>query len=159
MQKGFTYEVAPMLVTERPGMTQREVASLAHERGLLRSDSKDPVQSAGSTLAKEVREGRHSTVCSRREGGVLRYYPVSSDGAVTPNQHASAPKGVAHAISIHLPQATLEVVDLLAESKGITRPAALEWLIEQAIQAGDGMEEVRRGAAAIRQIKTSLSQS
>ena len=62
MIKGFTYSAAPALVRERPGMTFREVSELALERGLAQSDSKDPVMSLATTLAKEIREGRQAEI-------------------------------------------------------------------------------------------------
>ena len=60
-------------VLERPGMTSREVAELALMRDLAGSDSKDPAMSLASTLAKEVREGRHQSIRAERVNGLLRY--------------------------------------------------------------------------------------
>ena len=75
MKQGFTYQVAPKLIREAPGMTAPEVAVLALNRGLCQSDASDPVFSLASSLAKMVRDGLHTEV--RREFiNKWRYYPM-----------------------------------------------------------------------------------
>jgi hypothetical protein len=84
MIKGFTYGVAPALVKGNPGMMSREIAGLALSRGLAHSDSKDPVTSLATSLAKEVREGRHKEIRAESVNGELRYYPKTGQQQKSP---------------------------------------------------------------------------
>jgi len=74
VRKGFSHDVAPLLIREIPVMTAIEVADLALERSLCDSDSVTPVQSLANTLAREVREGQsagHRSAEGARRAPVL----------------------------------------------------------------------------------------
>ena len=153
MRKGFSHGVAPDLVRESPGMTSRQVAELAMSRGLSSSDAKDdPVFSLGSTLAKEVREGRLPEVVARKERGVLRYYPagVGESGATSSDSHEM--------ISVRLPQAQIQIADQLVQvDKFGSRNEALAWLVTEGIARNrDTVDKVNAAVQRIRAIKSSL---
>jgi hypothetical protein len=57
-------------------LAAEEYAAMALQRGLAGSNSKDPVQSLATTLAKEVREGRMPGIRAQSEDGKLRYFRV-----------------------------------------------------------------------------------
>ena len=177
MKKGFSHGVAPDLVRQKPGMTANEVAELALSRGLCSSDAKDPVDSLGKTLAKEVREGRLPEVYANRVGGLLRYYPaevwdmergetwVLPPDAFTPDGQAprvaavtSAPTALSETVSIRLPRDKVELADLLVEAGQFsTRSEALAYLVGEGIARNHPrIEKVRQAVEQIRAIKRSL---
>lgn len=160
MKKGFSHGVAPDLIREKPGMTKDEVAELALRRGLCGSDAKktDPVFSLGSTLAKEVREGRLPEVRAERVGGVLRYYPASGGPPKTPMIISSPPTGPDEAVSIRLPREHVEIADLLVEvGKYGSRSEALASLVSEGVSRNEALiKKARDAAAQIQAIKQSL---
>ena len=155
MQKGFSHGVAPDLIRERPGMTSRQVAELAMNRGLSSSDAKDdPAFSLGSTLAKEVREGRLPEVVVRKERGVLRYYPAA--GGESGTREASYDSD--EVFSIRLPRAQIQVADQLVQvDKFGSRNEALAWLIAEGVARNrDTVDKVKAAVQRITEIKSSL---
>ena len=107
-------------------------------------------------MAKEVREGRHDKIRAERRGGVLRYCLVDAALVQKASQAVVNDHDRFEDVSVTLAQSTLETVDLLAETRTMTRPAAVAWLVGEGIRTGDGMEQVRKSAAEIRKIKQSL---
>ena len=71
--KGFFMEKARQIVKDNPGLTMREVAERFHRDYPDCSRAKNPVQSSGTTLAKQVREGLEPRIEAR--GRPLRFYP------------------------------------------------------------------------------------
>jgi hypothetical protein len=156
MIKGFTYGVAPALVKGNPGMMSREIAGLALSRGLAHSDSKDPVTSLATSLAKEVREGRHKEIRAESVNGELRYYPKTGQQQKSPGgEEKKDPPHIE--IRVSLSQETIDIVVLLAESREMGRSEVVEWLIEQGISHGEGMDRVVAGAREISQIKQKIA--
>lgn len=70
--KGFFMEKARQIVKDSPGLTMREVAERVHRDYPDLSRAKNPVQSLGTTLAKQVREGLEPRIEAR--GRPLRFY-------------------------------------------------------------------------------------
>lgn len=75
--KGFFMEKARQIVKDNPGLTMREVAERFHRDYPDCSRAKNPVQSLGTTLAKQVRDGLEA--CIEARGKPLRFY--YKDGA------------------------------------------------------------------------------
>src|SRR5437016_2488110 len=76
MQHGFK-SIVRDLVRAHPGLSSDEYAIMALEKGLARSDSKDPVFALQSTLRKEVREGRMPDIIARKVDRKLHYFPAN----------------------------------------------------------------------------------
>ena len=164
MKKGFTYELAPTLVRERPGMTFREVAELALQRGLCQSDAKDQIQSLATTLAKEIREGRQRGILARKVDGQLRCFSATSasPGSGTPPSEPagatlSQPQGE-ETVFVSVPFDYIQILDLFVEvGKCSSRGVAAKRFIELGIRHDQGMvNSVRHAVERIREIKKSL---
>jgi Arc/MetJ-type ribon-helix-helix transcriptional regulator len=127
-QRGFK-EVVVRLIGESPGLAAEEYAVTALQRGLAGSNSKDPVQSLATTLAKEVREGRMLGIRAQREHGKLRYFPVDLR-----------------------PDAARRVRDLVEIGRFSTPSEAVTYLLEEGVNAKQSaldrisgeLEEIRR---------------
>ena len=158
MKKGFSHGVAPDLINERPGMKSLQVAELALSRNLCSSDSKTPALSLGQTLAKEVREGRLPEVVARKVGGVLCYYPATSNGAETPTIVKPPSVNRDETVSIRLGSDTVELIDQMVEvGKFGTRSEALAWLVGEGIANNEELlEKVMTAVKQIRSIKASV---
>jgi hypothetical protein len=117
------------LVRERPGLSSDDYAKIALERGLVHSDSRDPIFSLQSTLRKEVREGRMPEIVARKVGGKLHFFPANQDGA-TPAKSASPALNLkqdfAASFTVLVPQEIAFELDLLVElGKAKSRSEAL----------------------------------
>jgi len=152
MPKGFK-RVVTVLIRENPGLTSGEYAQIALQRHLCASDSRDPVFSLATTLAKEYREGRMPGIEARKIDGSLRYYPAghaaSGEGVLTKNEVA---------VSLSLPSSVIQTVDTLLElGKFNSRSAVLAWLIEEGIRArSHELQQAEAVAREIRRLKQSV---
>jgi Arc/MetJ-type ribon-helix-helix transcriptional regulator len=145
-QRGFK-EVVVRLIGESPGLAAEEYAVTALQRGLAGSNSKDPVQSLATTLAKEVREGRMLGIRAQREHGKLRYFPVD----LRPDTSAHANNGLRIEVSLR-PDAARRVRDLVEIGRFSTPSEAVTYLLEEGVNAKQSaldrisgeLEEIRR---------------
>jgi len=129
MQHGFK-AVASELIRETPGLPAKEYAAIALERELCGSDSKDPLQSLGSTLAKEFREGRMPGIRVEKVGGVLCYFPNDPS---SPAEPWSTPDV---RIEVRLPGDVASDVHALVEVGRCPSPSdAVVWLAREGTRA------------------------
>ena len=128
MRHGFKAVVGE-LVREQPGLSSDDYAKIALERGLVHSDSRDPIFSLQSTLRKEVREGRMPDIMSRKVGGKLHFFPANHDGVLPAKSGPSTlnlkPDATA-SLTVLVPQEIGAELDLLVElGKAKSRSEAL----------------------------------
>lgn len=151
MQHGFK-GVAPELIRETPGLPAKEYAAIALERELCGSDSKDPLQSLGSTLAKEVREGRMPGIRAEKVGGVLCYFPSDSSSAAEPRSTPDL------RIEVRLPGDLASDVHALAEVGRCPSPSdAVVWLVREGTKAQrPTLDRIHSVLREIRRLKHSV---
>ncbi|MBI4286072.1 MAG: hypothetical protein HY670_09295 [Chloroflexi bacterium] len=160
MKKGFK-KIILDLVRENPGLTAKEYAKVALDRGLSGSDSKDPVFSLATTLMKEVREERIPGIkaVGRRP---LRFYP---DDYTSSEQMKKADDIVKKILSnwdkpitILLPADIAQAMDMLVEvSKFGNRGEALIWLAREGIRAKNiELTQVKKVVEQIKLLKQSV---
>ena len=128
MRHGFKAVVGE-LVREHPGLSSDDYAKIALERGLVHSDSRNPIFSLQSTLRKEVREGRMPDIVARKVGGKLHFFPANHDGVIPAKSASSTlnlkPDATA-SLTVLVPQEIVTELDLLVElGKARSRSEAL----------------------------------
>ena len=145
-QRGFK-AVAPQLIHEKPGLTAEEYARMAINQGLARSNSKEPVWSLLTTLAKEVREGHMHGIRREKVNGKLCYFPVDYQ----PETKTQPNNGLRIEVSLR-PDAARRVGDLVEIGKFRTPGEAVTYLLEEGVTAkqfaldriSSELEEIRR---------------
>ena len=163
MKKGFK-KIILDLVKENPGLTAKEYAKVALDRGLCASDSKDPVFSLATTLMKEVREDRMLGIMAKGNRP-QRFYPAE-DKKLIPDDLKKLVDGVGNKASspwdkhmtILLPSDIVQALDMLVEvSRFGNRNDALIWLIREGIKAKQlEMEQVKKVVDKIKILKHSV---
>jgi len=150
MQHGFK-AVAPELIRETPGLPAKEYAAIALGRELCGSDSKDPLQSLATTLAKEFREGRMPGIRVEKVGGVLCYFPDDSS-SVADIQSAQGVR-----IEVRLAGDVASDVQALVEVGRCPSPgAAVVWLVWEGAKAQrPTLERIHAILDEIRRLKQS----
>lgn len=158
MQKGFSHEVAPVLIRETPGESPEYYAGIALNRGLASSDSKSPLQSLASTLRKELREGRLPEFRTMKRGGRIRVYPATaavdseSESRKSPRQPATVPISVTVTRDVH------EAAALLVEvGKQATYGESISWMAQQWLNDSVSyLAKVRQAALQMREIRNAI---
>jgi len=162
--KGFK-KVVPDLIKANPGLTAKEYAEMALDRGLCGSGSKDhPVFSLATTLMKEVREGRMPGIRVIKSERPQRFYPVdyTSTEAMKKIADDIVNKTLSNwdkPITILLPADVAQAMDMLVEvSKFGNRSEALIWLAREGIKAKNlELAQVKKVVEQIRKLKQSVS--
>ena len=151
MQHGFM-AVVVQLINERPGLPAEEYARIALERGLCDSDAKDRVFSLGTTLAKEVREGRMADQIRReRVNGKFCYFPAQHPF----ESETQVGNGLRVEVEIP-PDAARRVTDLLEIDEFGSPSEAVVWLLQAGIKAKQSaLNEIANEIQEIRQRKES----
>jgi hypothetical protein len=163
MKKGFK-KIVLDLVRENPGLTAKEYAKIALDRGLSRSDSKDPVFSLATTLMKEVREQRMPGIRVTKGERPQRFFLENYNSSETMKKIADdivnrTLSNWDKSITILLPVDVAQAVDMLVEvSKFGNRNEALVWLAREGIKAKNlELSQVKEVVEQIRQLKQSVS--
>lgn len=150
MKKGFK-KIIPNLVKANPGLTAKEYAKMALDRGLCISDSKDPTFSLATTLMKEVREGRMPGIKAIKGERPLRFYPDNNTSEVSLHNWDKP-------ITVLLPTDVAEATDILVEvGRFGNRSEALVWLTREGIKAKNvEIVQAKKVAEQIAQLKQSV---
>ena len=158
MQKGFSHEVAPVLICESPGESPEYYAKIALDRGLASSDSKSPLQSLASTLRKELREGRLPNFRTAKHGGRIRVYPVS--GFVSPESESQISSSLPASVSITATVTSVvhEAATLLVEvGKQATHGESISWMAQQWVtDNATYLARVRQAALQMQEIRSAI---
>jgi len=151
MQHGFK-AVVERLIRDTPGLPAKEYAAMALERGLCGSDSMNPLQSLGSTLAKQVREGRMPGIRAEKVGGVLCYFPNDSFSAAEPRSTPDM------RIEVRLPGDVASDVHALVEVGRCPSPSdAVAWLVREGTKAQrPTLDRIHSVLHEIRRLKQSV---
>lgn len=159
MKKGFK-KIILDLVKENPGLTAKEYAKVALDRGLCGSDSKDPVFSLATTLMKEVREGRMPGIRVIKSERPQRFYPDNHISSETMKKIADdiVNKILDKPITILLPADVAQAMDMLVEvSRFGNRSEALIWLAREGIKAKNlELAQVKKVVEQIKLLKQSV---
>jgi len=162
MKKGFK-KIVFDLVRENPGLTAKEYAKVALDRGLSGSDSKDPVFSLATTLMKEVREGRMPEIRVIKSERPQRFYPDNHIASEAMKKIADdiVNKTLSNwdkPITILLPTDVAQAMDMLVEvSRFGNRSEALIWLAREGIKAKNlELAQVKKVVEQIKLLKQSV---
>jgi hypothetical protein len=150
MKKGFK-KVVPSLVQATPGLTDTEYAKIALDRGLCRSDSKDPIMSLATTMRKEIREGRMPGIKAVKVDGKLHFFPEKEiPKTALPNREKP--------ITLLPPIEISEVADILIEvGKFENRGDAFIWLMHEGIKAKNlELAQAKQISEQIMRLKQSI---
>jgi len=153
MQKGFKKAVVP-LIRANPGLTPKEYAEMALQRGLCGSDSINAVFSLQTTLMKEVREGRMPEIKVIKVNGKSCYFPVDYDVS---QQAALLKKDTA--VTIILPPDVAKNVDMLVELGrfGNRGEALVQFAMEGIKAKQQELKNAEKVVQQIRGLKKSIS--
>jgi hypothetical protein len=150
MKRGFMDYVVT-LMPDCPGQTAKWWAKgyLASGRG---SDAKDKVQSLASTLSKQVRTGKVSSIRRERVGGVYCYFPARTRTA------EEAPNLQDVAFQIAMSSEELEILDsFVFVGKFRNRSEVLAWFAREGFKARqDDIEKVANIRKQIEELKRSI---
>ncbi len=159
MKKGFK-KIILDLVRENPGLTAKEYAKVALDRGLSGSDSKDPVFSLATTLMKEVRGGRMPGIRVIKSERPQRFYPdnYTSSEAMKKIADGIVNEALSKPITILLPVDVTQAMDMLVEvSRFGNRSEALIWLAREGIKAKNlELAQVKEVVEQIKLLKQSV---
>jgi len=145
--------VVVSLIRANPGLTAKEYAEIALQRGLCGSDSTNAVFSLPTTLRKEVREGRMPEIKVFKVNGKHCYFPADYNKGwqVGPPKEDSA-------VTVILPPDVAKNVDTLVElDKFGSRGEALIQLARDGIEAKQHeLENAEKVVQQIRGLKQSI---
>jgi hypothetical protein len=160
--KGFK-KIAPDLIKANPGLTAKEYAKMALDRGLCGSGSIDPVFSLATTLMKEIRERRMPGIRVTTSERPQRFYPDNYASGETMKKKADdiMNKTLSNwdkPITILLPADVTQAMDMLVEvSRFGNRSEALIWLAREGIKAKNlELAQVKKVVEQIKLLKQSV---